>query len=106
MIAASDDELVNWHSPPCFLLHGGYATLDESGSDAHHSAPTVNVSWNAFAGGSFDKGRGRSSAISIQGAGSHLLSSEWASRARRALKFCEIQVNSQKSRPADSDQAA
>ena len=33
-------------------------------------------------------------------------SSEWASRARRSLKFCEIQVNSQKSRPADSDQAA
>jgi hypothetical protein len=26
--------------------------------------------------------------------------------AARALKFCEIQVNSQKSRPADSDQAA
>ena len=32
--------------------------------------------------------------------------SEWAARARRSLKFCEIQVNSQTSRPADSDQAA
>ena len=33
-------------------------------------------------------------------------SSEWAARARRSLKFCEIQVNSQTTRPADSDQAA
>jgi tetratricopeptide (TPR) repeat protein len=33
-------------------------------------------------------------------------SSEWAVRARRSLKFCEIQVNSQTTRPADSDQAA
>ena len=32
--------------------------------------------------------------------------SEWAARARRSLKFCEIQVNSQTSHPADSDQAA
>src|ERR1700722_4811040 len=32
--------------------------------------------------------------------------SEWAARARRSLKFCEIQVNSQASHPADSDQAA
>jgi tetratricopeptide (TPR) repeat protein len=33
--------------------------------------------------------------------------SEWAVRARRSLKFCEIQVNSLVSRPqADSDQAA
>jgi tetratricopeptide (TPR) repeat protein len=32
--------------------------------------------------------------------------SEWAARARRSLKFCEIQVNSQTNRPADSDQAA
>src|SRR3984957_6095290 len=32
--------------------------------------------------------------------------SEWASRARRCLKFCEIQVNSQTTRPVDSDQAA
>jgi tetratricopeptide (TPR) repeat protein len=33
-------------------------------------------------------------------------SSEWVARARRSLKFCEIQVNSQTTRPADSDQAA
>ena len=36
-------------------------------------------------------------------------SSEWAARARRSLKFCEIQVNSLTCRPeaqADSDQAA
>jgi tetratricopeptide (TPR) repeat protein len=33
-------------------------------------------------------------------------SSEWAARARRSLKFCEIQVNSQTTRPGDSDQAA
>jgi tetratricopeptide (TPR) repeat protein len=35
--------------------------------------------------------------------------SEWAARARRSLKFCEIQVNSLTSRPGargDSDQAA
>jgi len=32
--------------------------------------------------------------------------SECAARARRSLKFCEIQVNSQTSRPAYSDQAA
>jgi hypothetical protein len=35
--------------------------------------------------------------------------SEWAARARRSLKFCEIQVNSLASRSAgraDSDQAA
>ena len=35
--------------------------------------------------------------------------SEWAARARRSLKFCEIQVNSLSCRPgsqADSDQAA
>jgi len=35
--------------------------------------------------------------------------SEWAARARRSLKFCEIQVNSLTGRPssqADSDQAA
>src|SRR5215472_3000218 len=34
--------------------------------------------------------------------------SEWAARARRSLKFCEIQINSIASRPgpADSDQAA
>jgi tetratricopeptide (TPR) repeat protein len=34
--------------------------------------------------------------------------SEWAARARRSLKFCEIQVNSLTSRPppADSDRAA
>src|ERR1700730_9941999 len=32
--------------------------------------------------------------------------SEWASRARRCLKFCEISLNSQTSHPADSDQAA
>ena len=32
--------------------------------------------------------------------------SEWAARARRSLKFCEIQVNSQTTRPGDSDQAA
>jgi tetratricopeptide (TPR) repeat protein len=32
--------------------------------------------------------------------------SEWAARAHRSLKFCEIQVNSQTSHPADSDQAA
>jgi tetratricopeptide (TPR) repeat protein len=35
-------------------------------------------------------------------------SSEWAARARRSLKFCEIQVHSLTSRPsqADSDRAA
>src|SRR5262249_62099709 len=35
--------------------------------------------------------------------------SEWAARARRALKFCEIQVNSLVCRPSsqtDSDRAA
>jgi tetratricopeptide (TPR) repeat protein len=32
--------------------------------------------------------------------------SEWAAKARRSLKFCEIQVNSQTTRSADSDQAA
>jgi len=32
--------------------------------------------------------------------------SEWAARARRSLKFCEIQVNSLTCRQADSDQAA
>jgi tetratricopeptide (TPR) repeat protein len=32
--------------------------------------------------------------------------SEWAAQARRSLKFCEIQVNSRTTRPADSDQAA
>jgi tetratricopeptide (TPR) repeat protein len=35
--------------------------------------------------------------------------SEWAARARRSLKFCEIQVNSRTCRPgsqADSDRAA
>jgi tetratricopeptide (TPR) repeat protein len=36
--------------------------------------------------------------------------SEWAARARRSLKFCEIQVNSRASRPdfpaGNSDQAA
>ncbi len=33
-------------------------------------------------------------------------SSEWAARARRSLKFCEIQVNSLTPSQADSDQAA
>jgi tetratricopeptide (TPR) repeat protein len=32
--------------------------------------------------------------------------SEWAARARRSLKFCEIQVNSVAVRAADSDKAA